>query len=103
VTHRRVLHTETVNRVRPRGYWCDVMAERVTIRLAWRFGHTGRGAHIVQCDQVDCQYAGTNAPPCPLSVALFLDELSLVSEPDVDSRGSAEHRAVPPPSGMRQR
>ena len=79
------------------------MSEQVTIRLAWRFGHTGRGAHIVQCDQADCQYAGTNEPPCPLSVALFLDELKTASEPaDVASRGFAEDRAVSPASGMRQ-
>jgi len=103
VAERRVLHTAVVNRVRPRAYWCDVVAEQVTIRLGWRFGHTGRSAHIVQCDQADCQYAGTNAPPCPLSVTLFLDELRTLSESDVDSRGSAEHRAVPPGPGMRQR
>ena len=100
---RRVPNTDVVNRVRPRDYWCGVVAEQVTIRLGWRLGHTGRSAHIVQCNQADCQYAGTNAPPCPLSVALFLDELRTLSAPDVESRGSAEHRAVPPRSGVRQR
>ena len=73
------------------------MAERVTIRLAWRYGQTGRGAHVVLCDQVDCQYAGSNAPPCPLSVALFLDDLG------ISSRGSAEDGAVSPGPGMRER
>jgi hypothetical protein len=60
------------------------MAEWVSIRLAWRFGHTGRGAHFVQCNQTDCQYASNNEPPCPLSVVMFLDELK-TAEPDPET------------------
>jgi hypothetical protein len=71
----RLVDARAVNRVRPRDYWCDVMAERVSIRLVWRFGRTGRDAQFVQCNQVDCQYAEDNQPPCPLSVVLFVDEL----------------------------
>jgi len=67
-----------VRRVRPRDYWCDVVAERVSIRLAWRLGRTGPDAHVVLCNQADCQYAGDNRPPCPLSVVLFHD----LTEPD---------------------
>jgi hypothetical protein len=74
-----------MGRLRPRDYWCDVMAEHVSIRLAWRFGHTGRNAHFVQCNQVDCQYAGDNRPPCPLSVVLFLDELKTPAEYDPEA------------------
>jgi len=67
-----------VRRMRPRDYWCDVIAERVSIRLAWRLGRTGPDAHVVLCNQADCQYAGDNRPPCPLSVVLFHD----LTEPD---------------------
>jgi hypothetical protein len=69
-----------VSRVRPRDYWCDVMAERVSIRLVWRLGRTGPNAQVVQCNQLECQYAGENQPPCPLSVVLFADEIN--GEPD---------------------
>ena len=62
-----------VRRMRPRDYWCDVVAERVSIRLTWRLGRTGPDAHVVLCNQADCQYAGDNRPPCPLSVVLFHD------------------------------
>jgi hypothetical protein len=58
------------------------MAERVSIRLAWRFGQTGPNAHYVQCDQLDCQYVGDNQPPCPLSVLLFLDEIKAWADYD---------------------
>jgi hypothetical protein len=74
-----------VKRLRPRDYWCDVMAESVSIRLVWRFGHTGRNAQFVQCNQADCQYAGDNAPPCPLSVVLFFDELEPGTEADPEA------------------
>jgi hypothetical protein len=69
-----------VSRVRPRDYWCDVMAEHVSIRLVWRLGRTGPDAQFVQCNQVDCQYAGDNKPPCPLSVLLFVDELNRATD-----------------------
>jgi hypothetical protein len=52
------------------------MAERVSIRLVWRFGRTGPDAQFVQCNQLDCQYADENRPPCPLSVVLFADEIN---------------------------
>ena len=62
-----------MRRIQPRDYWCDVVDERVSIRLTWRFGHTGPDAHVVVCNQADCQYADDNRPPCPLSVQLFPD------------------------------
>jgi hypothetical protein len=56
------------------------MAEQVSIRLVWRLGRTGPNAQFVQCNQVDCQYAGDNTPPCPLSVLLFVDELNRATD-----------------------
>ncbi len=71
-----LIDPRAVSRVRPRDYWCDVMAERVSIRLVWRLGRTGPNAQFVQCNQLECQYAGENRPPCPLSVVLFVDEIN---------------------------
>jgi hypothetical protein len=33
------------------------------------------GDYFVQCNQVDCQYVEANAPPCPLHVGLFAEEI----------------------------
>jgi hypothetical protein len=29
----------------------------------------------VKCSEADCQYVDTNAPPCPLTLALFEAEI----------------------------
>jgi hypothetical protein len=33
------------------------------------------GNYFVQCNQVDCQYVEANAPPCPLNVGMFTEEI----------------------------
>jgi hypothetical protein len=34
-----------------------------------------QGDHFVQCNQADCQYVEANAPPCPLHVGMFAEEI----------------------------
>ena len=33
------------------------------------------GDYFVQCNQADCQYVEANAPPCPLHVGMFAEEI----------------------------
>jgi hypothetical protein len=33
------------------------------------------GDYFVQCNQADCQYVEANAPPCPLHVDMFAEEI----------------------------
>jgi hypothetical protein len=64
-----------VSRSKAREFWCDVVSERVQIRLR-RSGVFGRpGGYFVQCNQTDCQYVDENKPPCPLHVGMFADEI----------------------------
>jgi hypothetical protein len=64
-----------VSRSKPREFWCDVVSERVLIRLR-RSGIFGRpGGYFVQCNQADCQYVDENKPPCPLHIGMFADEI----------------------------
>jgi len=62
---------------RKQPFECSVVNETVGIRLRNRHvgGFSGSEQPFVQCDQIDCQYAAENDPPCPLSLALFADEL----------------------------
>ena len=55
-----------------------VVNEVVQISLRRRRGRGfgGEAYHFVQCDQVDCQYADENAPPCPLRLELFAADLA---------------------------
>lgn len=57
-------------------YQCNVVNESVVIRLKNRRvgGFDGVEQRYVQCNQDDCQYVNVNAPPCPLSVAMFATE-----------------------------
>jgi hypothetical protein len=56
------------------------VSETVRIRLK-RAGGFGRPAGwFVQCDQSDCQWVEANEPPCPLTVALFADEIRTAEE-----------------------
>ena len=59
-------------------YRCDVISEPVLIRLLnrRRGGFAGRDEPFVECDQRDCQYVGTNALPCPLSLDMFASALA---------------------------
>jgi hypothetical protein len=60
---------------RPREFWCPVVSELVLIRLT-RPKHLRVPAdHFVQCNQADCQYVEANAPPCPLHVGMFAEEI----------------------------
>jgi len=60
-----------------RQFECTVVNETVQIQLRNRKvgGFGGQEELFVQCDQSDCQYVDENAPPCPLTVALFADEI----------------------------
>jgi hypothetical protein len=33
------------------------------------------GDYFVQCNQADCQYVEANAPPCPLHVGMYTEEI----------------------------
>jgi hypothetical protein len=33
------------------------------------------GDYFVKCNQADCQYVEANAPPCPLHVGMFAEEI----------------------------
>lgn len=62
-------------RSRPREFWCPVVSEPVLIRLTRLTRLMGPGEHFVQCNQDECQYVETNAPPCPLHVGMFAEEI----------------------------
>ena len=51
------------------------MSEPVLIRLTRQGGLMRPGDRFVQCDQTDCQYVEANAPPCPLHVDMFAEEI----------------------------
>jgi hypothetical protein len=60
---------------RSREFWCSVVSEPVLIRLT-RLNRLMRpGDYFVQCNQADCQYVEANAPPCPLHVGMFAEEI----------------------------
>ena len=58
------------------------VSEPVMIRLTRPTHLTRPTGYFVQCDQLECQYVETNAPPCPLHVGMF-------AEDDPDGRGDA--------------
>jgi hypothetical protein len=60
---------------RPREFWCPVVSEPVMIRLTRPTHLTRPTGYFVQCDQLECQYVETNAPPCPLHVGMFAEEI----------------------------
>jgi len=64
-----------VSRSKAREFWCDVVSERVLIRLRRSGLFGGPSGYFVQCNQVDCQYVDENKPPCPLHVGMFADEI----------------------------
>lgn len=67
---------------KPRTMECGVIHEVVSIRLRSRRGRgfNGEATPFVQCDQADCQYVDENIAPCPLTLALFADELEAREE-----------------------
>jgi hypothetical protein len=60
---------------RKKPFYCPVVSETVSIRLARRSRFSGREELFVQCSETDCQYVDANVPPCPLTVALFAEEI----------------------------
>lgn len=61
-------------RARAREFWCPVVSEPVLIRLTRPAGFRPTG-YFVRCNQTECQYVEANAPPCPLHVGMFRDEI----------------------------
>lgn len=60
-----------------REFHCEVVNETVRICL-WRKPTIGLGSAqplSVLCDQRDCQHVDDNRPPCPLTLAIFGDEI----------------------------
>jgi len=60
---------------RPREFQCAVVSETVMIRLTRPPHLTRPSGYFVQCNQLECQYVETNAPPCPLHVGMFAEEI----------------------------
>jgi len=48
----------------------------VAITLRRRNSMAGRGKLFVACSEKDCQYIDENELPCPLTLALFTDEIN---------------------------
>ncbi|MBI4636402.1 MAG: hypothetical protein HY727_08640 [Candidatus Rokubacteria bacterium] len=69
-----------MSRSRAREFWCDVVSEKVLIRLRRPGGFGRPPGYFVQCNQVDCQYVDENKPPCPLHVGMFEDEIRAADE-----------------------
>lgn len=61
-----------------RPFECPVVHETVQIQLRTRHPRRFSGADhpYVQCDQRECQYVDSNELPCPLSLAMFAEELA---------------------------
>jgi hypothetical protein len=58
-----------------------VVSESVVIRLKRPGGVSEPSGYFVQCNQADCQYVEANQPPCPLSPAMFGDEIGQAASP----------------------
>jgi hypothetical protein len=69
-----------MGRSRWREFWCDVVSEKVQIRLRRPGGFGQPQGYFVQCNQTDCQYVDENKPPCPLHVGMFSDEVRALEE-----------------------
>ena len=67
-----------MSRRRGREFWCTVVSESVLIRLRRSFGFERQRAHVVQCNQTECQYVDANEPPCPLHVGMFAEEMRAI-------------------------
>ena len=62
---------------RKKDYFCTVVSEDVKIALKVKptLSRKPTNELFVQCNQLDCQYAGQNNPPCPLHLDLFAEEI----------------------------
>ena len=69
-----------MSRSRARELFCSVVSESVQIRLRRPGGFGRPQGYFVQCNQSDCQYVEENKPPCPLTAAMFADEIKAAEE-----------------------
>ncbi len=62
---------------RRENYFCTVVSENVEIALKNKpsLNRESKNDLFVQCNQLECQYAGVNQPPCPLRLDLFAEEI----------------------------
>ena len=67
-----------MSRKKAREFWCAVVSEMVGIRLRRADGFEPERGFFVQCNQIECQYVDENAPPCPLNVGMFAEEIKAV-------------------------
>jgi len=67
-------------RSRWREFLCEVVSERVQIRLRRPGGFGQPRGYFVQCNQTECQYVDENKPPCPLHAGMFSDEIRALEE-----------------------
>jgi hypothetical protein len=61
-----------------REFWCTVVSESVLIRLRRADGFEPQRGHVVQCNQIECQYVDENQLPCPLRVGMFSEEMKAI-------------------------
>jgi hypothetical protein len=64
-----------MSRFPSKSFHCEVISEAVSIVVRRRTSLGTRGKLFVQCTESDCQYAGVNEPPCPLTLDIFAAEL----------------------------
>jgi hypothetical protein len=64
-----------MSRFPSKSFECDVISQRVSIALRRRTALSGKGKLFVHCNETDCQYAGANEPPCPLTLDIFAAEI----------------------------
>jgi hypothetical protein len=55
-----------------RDFYCPVIGEQVLIALRRKTGAVRWQDAVVWCSQDQCQYSGSNAPPCPLHAGLLM-------------------------------
>ena len=65
-----------MSRMPSKSFTCSFVSETVSITLRRRNSMAGRGKLFVACSEKDCQYIDENEPPCPLTLALFTDEIN---------------------------
>lgn len=73
---------------RTKAITCVVTSDniRATLRRRFSISVSTESGYYVDCDQEDCQYAGENKPPCPLSLDMFEDELQKAKEKKLDKK-----------------
>lgn len=74
-------------------YFCALVSEGVQISLRKKpsGGLRSRSEFFVQCDQSECQHVDENVPPCPLTLALFKQEIEQHEEAVQQQREDNQH------------